>query len=253
MKQFLLVLCGIPASGKTILANEIKDSLNQNVQVEIVNTDEWRDKAYYSIFSPENENQVREQALKRTEFLLSIGKSVIHDDTNYYTSMRHELYDLARINECVFAVIFVTTPLEIALEWNLRRKTMIPERVVARIQDRLDRPGTKYAWDKPIAEVDLTTVRTSHAAMEIIHELEKLDPATITKPDPGETIHTLRDKVTRLVIAKFLRENQYLRNNDDVHKIRKDILLDAKQKNSSVKETKERLEWELSKLTRRVS
>jgi O-phosphoseryl-tRNA(Sec) kinase len=116
MKQFLLVLCGIPASGKSTLANEIKNVLNQRVELEIVSTDKWRDEAYYSSFSPEKETQVRERALKRTSFLLSIGTSVIHDDTNYYTSMRHELYDLARINECVFAVVYVATPLDIALE-----------------------------------------------------------------------------------------------------------------------------------------
>jgi O-phosphoseryl-tRNA(Sec) kinase len=253
MRQFLLVLCGIPASGKTMLANEIKETLDQDVQAEIVSTDEWRDETYYSSFLPEKENQVREQALKKTDFLLSIGKSVIHDDTNYYTSMRHDLYDLARINECIFAVVFVATPLDIALEWNLRRNTIIPEHVIKRIQDRLDKPGTKYAWDKPIAEIDLTTVRTSHAALEILRELETTEPATFAKPDPDETVHTLRDKVTRLVIAKFLRENRYLRNDDNVHRIRKTVLHDAKKQNISVKETKDRLEWELSKLARRVS
>ena len=236
-----------------MLANEIKESLSQFVQVEIITTDDWRDDEYYSPFTPEKENQVREQALKRTEFLLSIGKSVIHDDTNYYTSMRHELYELARINECVFAVVFIATPLEIALEWNLTREPMIPEQVIRRIQDRLDKPGSKYAWDKPIAKVDLGSVKTSHAAMEIIHELETINPVTFTKPDQGETIQTLRDKVTRLVVAKFLRENQYLRNNDEVHQLRKDILHDAKKQNLGIKETKECLEWELSKLTRRVS
>jgi tRNA uridine 5-carbamoylmethylation protein Kti12 len=130
---------------------------------------------------------------------------------------------------------------------------IIPEHVIRRIHDKIDEPGTKYAWDEPIAEVDLITVGTTHAAMEILHELETMEPATFTKPDPGETIHTLHDRVTRIVISKFLMENKYLRNNNEVHQIRKTILQDAKKNHFTVKETKERLEWELSKLTRRVS
>ncbi|MGD2072963.1 MAG: AAA family ATPase [Candidatus Thorarchaeota archaeon] len=253
MKQFLLVLCGIPASGKTSFAREIRNQIDESSQVEIVSTDKWRDEEYYSSFSPENEKHVRESALKRTEFLLSVGVSVIHDDTNYYTSMRHELYDLARINECVFAVVYIATPLDIALEWNLKRDIIIPEHVIRRIQDKIDEPGKKYSWDKPIAKVDLTSVRTTHAALKIIHKLKTMKSTTYTKPDPGETIHTLRDKVTRHVVTRFLRENRSLRTNDDVHQIRKSVLQIAKKNKSSVKETKEHLEWELSKLARRVS
>ena len=232
-----------------MLAKELSRQLNQYLQVEVVSTDEWRDNAYYSTFTPENETQVRDTALKETESLLSIDKSVIHDDTNYYASMRHELYDLARINECVFAIAHVATPIEIALEWNLRRENIIPEHVIRRIHDKLDEPGSKYAWDRPIARVDLSSVGTSQAAMEIIQELEELVPVSFSKPDPGETLHSLRDKVTRMVITKFLMENQDLRKDDEVHRIRKAVLKDAKKKNYSAKETKELLELELSNLT----
>ena len=184
MKQLLLVLCGIPASGKTILANEIKESLNKCLQMEVVSTDEWRDEVYYSSFNPENENLVRKNALEKTELLLSQGKSVIHDDTNYYTSMRHELYDLARFNECNFAIVHIDTPLLIALDWNLQREPVIPEHVIRRIHEKLDEPGTKYAWDKPIMRVDLSEIGTSEAARAIVHEIENLKPISISKPDP---------------------------------------------------------------------
>jgi hypothetical protein len=50
------------------------------------------------------------------------------------------------------------------------------------------------------------------------------------------------------VVSKFLRDNQSLRNDGEVHKIRKAVLRDAKKTNSSTEETKEHLELELSKL-----
>ncbi|MGQ4872048.1 MAG: AAA family ATPase, partial [Candidatus Thorarchaeota archaeon] len=83
MRLFLLVMCGIPASGKTTLARAILNALDSSVVVEIVSTDDLRDERYYADFRPEREHMVRAQALKRAARLLHRGVSVIHDDTNY--------------------------------------------------------------------------------------------------------------------------------------------------------------------------
>ncbi|MFW9864373.1 MAG: AAA family ATPase, partial [Candidatus Thorarchaeota archaeon] len=96
MERFLLALCGIPSSGKTTLARAIKDHLMKEIKVEIVSTDRWRDEEFYSDFKPEKERRVRREALEKTRRLVQDGMSVIHDDTNYYASMRHELFAIAR-------------------------------------------------------------------------------------------------------------------------------------------------------------
>ena len=79
MNQFILALCGLPASGKSTLADAIQTALNY--KVEIVRTDEWRDNAYYTNWKSEKEKPVRQKALARVKELVSEGKSVIHDDT----------------------------------------------------------------------------------------------------------------------------------------------------------------------------
>ncbi|MGY5858361.1 MAG: AAA family ATPase, partial [Candidatus Thorarchaeota archaeon] len=61
MRQFVLALCGLPASGKSTLADAIQIALDHNV--EIVRTDEWRDDAYYTDWEPEKEKPVRQKAL----------------------------------------------------------------------------------------------------------------------------------------------------------------------------------------------
>ncbi|MHA1485102.1 MAG: AAA family ATPase, partial [Candidatus Thorarchaeota archaeon] len=92
MNQFLLALCGLPASGKSSLADAIRVAVrSKGPKVEVVRTDEWRDDTYYSEFVPEKEGEVRQAALARVETLIGKGKSVVHADTNYYNSMRHEL------------------------------------------------------------------------------------------------------------------------------------------------------------------
>ncbi|MFW9926920.1 MAG: AAA family ATPase, partial [Candidatus Thorarchaeota archaeon] len=108
MNRFILALCGLPASGKSTLADAIKMALNSNV--EIVRTDDWRNDAYYTDWKPEKEKPVREAALAKVERLVSEGKSVIHDDTNYYSSMRHELLKIAIAGRAGFAIIHITTP-----------------------------------------------------------------------------------------------------------------------------------------------
>ena len=160
MTQFLIALCGITESGKTTFAEKLMKELSKDQDVRIVSTDTWRDESYYSDFKPEYEHVVREKALEKTESYLSDGFSVIHDDTNYYSSMRHELYHLANENTCVFIVVHIATPLNVALEWNNARTSMIPPEVIEKIHEKMDIPGEKYAWDTAKLTINLQTAST---------------------------------------------------------------------------------------------
>ncbi len=60
MNQFILALCGLPASGKSSLADAIRSTVySKGLEVEVVRTDEWRDDAYYSDFVPEKEGCIQ--------------------------------------------------------------------------------------------------------------------------------------------------------------------------------------------------
>ncbi len=177
MNQFLLALCGLPASGKSSLADAIRLAVrSKGSEVEIVRTDEWRDDTYYSDFVPEKEDEVRRAALARVKTLIGKGKSVIHDDTNYYNSMRHELREIAIDAKCAFGIIHVTTPLEEALKWNRERPgTRIPDYVIQRISERFDRPGARYLWDCPLAEVDMSILDLDSIISEIVNTIRTLE------------------------------------------------------------------------------
>lgn len=253
MNLFLLALCGIPASGKTILANALKEILGLSTNVAVVSTDQWRDEAFYADFQPENERDVRQKALKMAEDFLSQDISVIHDDTNYYTSMRHELYDIARSVTCIFAVIHVATPIEKALDWNTHRSLQIPEAVVRRIDERLDIPGSKYNWDRPIVKVDLSVRKTNDVTQEIIERLSVMNPVSKDEDSTAPlTNNELLDVVTRQTINRFLEENPKYRHDSRVSKIRKQILKEAKEKGFSPLETEVVLMASLGNLAARI-
>lgn len=224
MTKFILALCGLPASGKSTLANAIKRASSAKVQ--IVRTDEWRDSSYYSEWSPEKEGQVRKNALAHVRTLAQEGTSVIHDDTNYYNSMRHDLLDIAIQNKCAFGVVHVSTPIETALRWNKERaNTPITDTMIRKIHERFDRPGGRYLWDYALAEVDMSTDDPELVAKTVLEILEDLEPQrepriTMLTPNAGD----LLDQISREVVAEFLTKHPHLRSNKEVFHTRRSVL-----------------------------
>ncbi|UCH04843.1 MAG: AAA family ATPase [Candidatus Thorarchaeota archaeon] len=242
MDQFLLALCGIPASGKSALASFIATRLMRETDVIVVSTDDWRNEEYYADFRPDNEKRVRKAALEETESVIGEGKSVIHDDTNYYASMRHELYEIAMRNGCSFATLHVSTPVDEALSRNRERDTPIPEQVVRRISEKLDVPGSKYAWDSPIATVNLGARTLDDAADEIVDRLKTLEPRSeIGEIRNSDAQSRLLDVITRQVVARFLQENPTYRNDPRITKKRREVLKKSKAEGLAPYETEQTL------------
>jgi O-phosphoseryl-tRNA(Sec) kinase len=249
MDQFLLALCGIPASGKSALASIIVGQLMEDTDVMIVSTDDWRDEKYYADFRPENEKRVREAALEETERAIREGKSVIHDDTNYYASMRHELYEIAQRNGCSFATVYVSTPVDEALSRNRERNSHIPEHVIRRINEKLDVPGSKYAWDIPISTVNLGARTLDDAAEEIADRLRVLEPSSEYDQTRNRgAASRLLDVITRQTVSRFLQENPTYRNDPRVTRARREVLTKSKAEGLTAHETEQALEAMLGAL-----
>ncbi|TFG98191.1 hypothetical protein E4H12_06760 [Candidatus Thorarchaeota archaeon] len=248
MHQFILALCGLPASGKSTLADAIQIALDYNV--EIIRTDEWRDDEYYTDWKPEKEKPVRQKALAKVRDLVVEGQSVIHDDTNYYTSMRHELFKIAIEYKCGFAIVHVATPVTVALKWNKAREgSKIPDSVIHDIFERFDNPGYHYLWDTSDLEVSLEIQEIDDVVPDILEILEELEPAREPKPrlvTSSEFGHL--DTATRLTVSEFLQQHPELRSNREVSIIRRSFLRQASERKIPVKGVHELLWVELEKL-----
>lgn len=248
MNQFILALCGLPASGKSALADAIQEALN--AEVVIVRTDDWRDDEYYTDWRPEREKPVRKIALERVRNLAAEGMSVIHDDTNYYASMRHELFEVALENKCAFAIIHVSTPVNTALQWNRTREdSPIPDSVIEDIFERFDVPGQRYLWDNAELEVDMDTQDVSIVIPEILEILDNLEP--VKTPGPKADTSTEFEKLdtqTRQTVSEFLLQHPELRGNREVSIIRRNILRKASIEGLPLKEVSETLIEELNKM-----
>lgn len=235
-KGFLIILCGLPSSGKTITAQNLKRELECrfNNGISIIDTDILRSEQYGSNFSPENEILIRQTALSKTRELLSKGYIVISDDINYFESMRHEFVQIAQDLNIPFFIIYISTPLEVCLKWNKNRKTNIDDDVILRIYQKFDIPGKEYRWDVPLVEIDYSKSQNKNKIEEVIQKInenigQKKVNKKIKSPEQEKNQFTYIENLTRKFIGFYRTyiSNQKL-NEDELDELTKKIYITFK-------------------------
>lgn len=121
----LYILCGIPFSGKSTLANELSkrfgftridldevklDLLGKDIKDELISQDRW-DRIYQLMY-------------RKIEEALKEGKTVIHDTGNFTKYERSLIRNIADKAGIEYHTIFVYTPINIARQrWLENKKT----------------------------------------------------------------------------------------------------------------------------------
>jgi len=155
--NFLIILVGLPASGKSTFALKLKGKLESVFQnkVKIIDPDVIRDEDFPNNFDFKNEPQIREKNIDSVRKHLNKGQIVISDDLNYYSSMRHDLKLIAVGLNLQFFIIHISTPLKFCLKRNEERGKPIPNKVISKIYNKFDN-FNKYKWDTPFETYDYT-------------------------------------------------------------------------------------------------
>lgn len=130
--QKLIMMKGLPASGKTTLAKIMVNEAQTNT-IKRVNKDDLRDMLDSSKWSKGNEDFVLKARDEIILAALNAGKSVISDDTNFEPKHEARLRALAKIPEgrnIKFEVKFIDVDVETCVQRNLRRIKPVPESVI---------------------------------------------------------------------------------------------------------------------------
>ena len=243
-KNFLICLTGLPASGKTTFANRLKEILEKKftkLTVSIIDPDLIRHAITPNKFNYSLEPVVREKNLTEINKELNKGNIVISDDLNYYSSMRHDLKNLADHFNITFLIIHISTSFETCLTWNETRGNSIPNTIIDKINKKFDDFG-KYKWDNPALSYDPSQVKDIDKEFEdFVNDLiKKLTTSQVILKGEKEIARLSSwdnqnlDRITRIYVGKLLQNPKLMLLKKKIIKTRK--LYMKLYKNKTLKE-----------------
>jgi len=241
-KPFLIILCGIPCAGKSTLAKGIADLLENKYEYSatVVTSDTFRHMTptYQYRFEAELEQFVRDATYETIRTGLKHGLIVISDDINYYASIRRHLVRIAEQCKADYAIIYVNTPLETALEWNKKRGEPVPNSLIEEIYYKLDEPGKEYKWDKPLLVLDPSKTSlqemTENATTKILEKISTEKPSQPEKkPSVAPTIRTDLERETRRAMGEVMKRFKTLGLATQISDLRKNVVNEALEKKLS--------------------
>ncbi|MFX1377061.1 MAG: hypothetical protein ACFFA0_14745, partial [Promethearchaeota archaeon] len=197
-------------------------------KVSIIDPDILRQLLTYNKFDYKLEPKVREKYLSDIRKELKKGYIVISDDLNYYTSMRHKLKKIAEDFESHFFIIYISTPIEICLEWNKERGKPIPNKIIKKIYSKFDN-FDKYNWDFPEATYDMSQIQDLKKEIEVLVDRLKIKVSkserVSEKEEKGKKLINLNneklDKLTRDYVGILLQNSKFLPVKKTIIKARK--------------------------------
>ena len=238
-KPFLVILCGVPCSGKSTLAKEVANLLENKFKYStaVVTSDTFRHMipTYQYRFEPELEQFVRGATYETIRAALKQGLVVISDDINYYASIRRRLVRMAQQCKADYAIIYVNTPLEVAIDWNKKRGEPIPNSLIEEIYYKLDEPGKEYKWDKPLMVLDPSKSKLEELTELVtakIHgkaSVEKIVPIRKERLEPP-SLRTDLERETRRAMGEVMKRFKNLSLATELSQLRKNVVKEALEK-----------------------
>lgn len=152
MVSKVIMTRGLPASGKSSWAQK---QVKSNSDVTRVNKDDLREMMHNSQWSRGREKEVLKARDHLVMEALSLGKTVIVDDTNFAPQHEARLREIAKSYGAKFEIKDFDVPLSEALERNAKRtdKTPVPESVIYDMWDRYLKPEIVYDESLPKAVI----------------------------------------------------------------------------------------------------
>lgn len=140
----LIVMVGLPASGKSTYSKELATKENAI----ILSSDQLREELYGDVNDTEHNNEVFAELHRRIKENLAKEKNVIWDSTNLNYKKRKIFLEGVRKTNCTKECYFMATPYEVCLEQNSQRNRQVPEHVLKRMYKSIYVPQYYEGFDK---------------------------------------------------------------------------------------------------------
>ena len=145
----LILMCGVPASGKSTIAKKLSICLNNTP---IVSMDDIREMLFGTRKCQKEGYLVYNLAVNRIIRLFNETDIIIFDATNRTAKARKQvIQDIQDCVDCCVYCVFLNTPLDVALDRNLNRdeSIQVPPAVIHRMYNTLQPPtNEEYSYEK---------------------------------------------------------------------------------------------------------
>ncbi|KAJ3388274.1 kti12, chromatin associated [Lobulomyces angularis] len=220
----LIIICGLPSSGKTTRANEIKTFLetnlknleNSSMKKEVIVVDDkflqFHSKSIYS--NQSDEKKLRGALLSATERYAAKDQILILDSNNYIKGFRYQLYCICKELNTSCCVVYCAIQTELAKQYNNQKQNpeeQYDEITFNELVERFEEPDQKFRWDKPLFTIlpDNPNAGEFFGKDLIDHIVfsKTLVPnfATIVKPLTEPNYLYQLDKITQEIIQSILQ------------------------------------------------
>ena len=158
--KILILMCGIPASGKSTTAHFLQQSIGN---APVVSMDDIREELFGTRKYQKQGGLVYDLSVGKTIRLLQERDVVIYDATNRTRKARKEIvkYIQQRV-KCIVYCVYIATPLDIAIERNKNRgeDIQVPEAVIYRMFATLEPPTEEEKYFEKIFKITPETLDT---------------------------------------------------------------------------------------------
>ncbi|ORX89304.1 chromatin associated protein KTI12 [Basidiobolus meristosporus CBS 931.73] len=213
----LIIISGIPSSGKTTRALEIKRFLEEKCQQEKKNfrihliNDETLHVSKEAYRAAAEEKKARGALISAIERSLTKDDIVIADAMNYIKGFRYQMYCVARAMGTPHCVVHCGVPIDKAKQWNSERSDGYDPQIFDELVTRYEEPEAKNKWDSPLFTVlwEDATVPAEDIWSAIV--LKKAPPpnlSTVSKPVTETNYLYELDKVTQEIVNAVLEEQK---------------------------------------------
>ena len=142
-KNVLIVLGGLPASGKSTYAEMLVESGNfQRVCPDLIRKHLYGDENIQG-----DGKRVFETAFHDMKEYGCIGANVIFDATNINADRRKKFVKEMRPYFDIIIFKWITTPASVCYERNFHRDRQVPSNIIKRMSDNFEEPTMEEGWD----------------------------------------------------------------------------------------------------------
>ena len=129
----LIMMRGLPASGKSTYAKELMAKDGAYVRV---NKDLLREMMHFGTYSPTNESLIKAAEVEIVEMALSMGQTVIVDDTNLGQKYEDQWKHLAELWEVPFEIYDLHVLVSDCIQRDSERNNSVGADVIRKMADQ---------------------------------------------------------------------------------------------------------------------